>query len=229
MAGTSPVLRAANLLAIESSSRRASLALRIDGRTAATRLGEERAHASDMLPRLADLARELGHEDPGLPALDGIVVGTGPGSYTGLRVGIATALGLARAIGVPLRGVPSFEALAFAGLKTGQTGAIALDARAGRFYYARYEREEEDVTTRIEPCAVRVAELHDLLGEDEVILADASLVESAGLGAEIQARIRSGLVAQASDLLVLGARRLREHGAQAQAEVQPLYLRAFGS
>jgi tRNA threonylcarbamoyladenosine biosynthesis protein TsaB len=228
MAGTKSVARAVDLLAIESSTRRASLALRLDGLTVSTHLGEARAHASDMLPRLADLLREVGHEAPGLPRLDGIVVGTGPGSYTGLRVGIATALGLARAIGAPLCGVPSFEALALAGLELGQTGSIALDARAGRFYFARYRREDTGVTTLVAPCAVRVAELAALLTEDETILGEENLAEATGLSAAIAARVKNGVSPDAGDLLTLGARRLRTHGAQTAEEVEPLYLRAFG-
>jgi tRNA threonylcarbamoyladenosine biosynthesis protein TsaB len=183
-----------------------------------------------MLPSLQSLLRELGFEDPGLPRLDGIVVGTGPGSYTGLRVGIATALGLARASDAPLRGVPSFEALALAELEPGQVGSIALDARAGRFYFARYRRSrtDDDVTTLIEPRTARAAELAVLLSEDDTILGEEKLADSAGLSPVIAARMRTGAVPQARELLTLGAQRLARFGAQAADQVQPLYLRGFG-
>jgi tRNA threonylcarbamoyladenosine biosynthesis protein TsaB len=204
------------------------LALRLDGNTVSAYLGERRAHASDMLPRLQALLRDIGFEGQGLPRLDGIIVGTGPGSYTGLRVGIATALGLARASDAPLRGVPSFEALALAELEPGQVGSIALDARAGRFYFARYRRTEEDVTALIEPRTARAAELATLLSEDDTILGEEKLADAAGLPPAIATRVRTGAVPQARALLTLGARRLDRLGAQSADQVQPLYLRAFG-
>jgi len=181
-----------------------------------------------MLPRLQGLLRDVGCEEPGLPQLDGIVVGTGPGSYTGLRVGIATALGLARANDAPLRGVPSFEALALAELVPGQVGSIALDARAGRFYFARYRRTEEDVTALIEPRTARAAELALLLAEDDTILGEEKLASAAGLAPALAARVRTDAAPHARALLALGARRLLAIGAQAADEIEPLYLRAFG-
>jgi tRNA threonylcarbamoyl adenosine modification protein YeaZ len=65
-------------------------------------------HGEDLLPRVKSLltARSVALED-----LAGIVVGTGPGAFTGLRVGIATAKGIARALSLPIAGVPSADAL----------------------------------------------------------------------------------------------------------------------
>ena len=96
-------------IALETSVRAASVA--VDwGQGAQTRFLEaERAHASDLLPVLSALLEgQAQAKDVGL-----IAVGTGPGSYTGLRVGIATAMGLAEASGAQLVGVPSVKALAF--------------------------------------------------------------------------------------------------------------------
>ena len=181
-----------------------------------------------MLPRLQGLLRDLGCEEPGLPRLDGIVVGTGPGSYTGLRVGIATAFGLARASDAPLRGVPSFEALALAELEPGQVGSIALDARANRFYFARYRRTEEDVTALIEPRTASAGELAELLSDDDTILGEEKLASAAGLAPAIAVRVQTGAVPHARALLTLGAQRLIRFGAQSAGRIEPLYLRAFG-
>jgi tRNA threonylcarbamoyl adenosine modification protein YeaZ len=73
-----------------------------DGWTAGYRHGE------DLLPRIRSL---LAAESIALEDIGGIVVGTGPGAFTGLRVGIATAKGIAYALSVPIAGVPSGEAL----------------------------------------------------------------------------------------------------------------------
>ncbi|MDH7480056.1 MAG: tRNA (adenosine(37)-N6)-threonylcarbamoyltransferase complex dimerization subunit type 1 TsaB, partial [Syntrophomonadaceae bacterium] len=73
-----------------------------------------------------------------LEHLDGMAVTTGPGSFTGLRIGIATAKGLAQALGVPLVGVPTLDALALN--LAGSAGLICpiLDARKGEIYTALY-------------------------------------------------------------------------------------------
>jgi tRNA threonylcarbamoyl adenosine modification protein YeaZ len=102
-----------------------------------------------------------------------VFVGTGPGSYTGLRVGLATAQGLCRGTGAGLVGVCSFEALARSALAPGDEGAVVLDARAGRFYHARYRRTEEDVATVFAPEVLTVSELRERLALPGPILAHA--------------------------------------------------------
>jgi tRNA threonylcarbamoyl adenosine modification protein YeaZ len=69
-------------------------------------------HGETLLPAIR---RFLGEQNVRRSRLTGIVVGTGPGAFTGLRVGIATAKGLAHALGIPLAGVPTGEALLAAG------------------------------------------------------------------------------------------------------------------
>lgn len=96
----------------------------------------ERAHAE----RLATtVERVLGPERTRLTA---IVVGTGPGSYTGLRVGASYAMGLGLAFAVPVLGVPTLEAIA--ARREGQV-AVTLDARKGQVYGAVYEIREGQV------------------------------------------------------------------------------------
>ncbi len=69
----------------------------------------ERRHAEVLWSELEAFLRQAGVE---LRALEGIAVGRGPGSYTGLRVGIAAGLGLARGLGVPITGIDTLEAVA---------------------------------------------------------------------------------------------------------------------
>ena len=72
--------------------------------------------------------------------LVGVGVGTGPGSYTGLRVGVATAKGIAQGLGIPLRGESSLAAMAAANLTEGEPeGVFALDARRGNVYAGVFE------------------------------------------------------------------------------------------
>lgn len=213
-------------VALETSARAASLAVRHGSRTRVARLESGRAHASDLFPALERLLAELGAAPRGIEA---VFVGTGPGSYTGLRVGIATALGLARGSGAVLRGVPSGETLALGELEPGAQGTLLLDARSGELYFARYRRVAEDVEVLTPPCVLRPVELAGRLPADGPIFGDASVAEAAGLDAAARARLVVDRVPDAAQLLVLGERRLERLGPQAPEELEPLYLRPFAA
>lgn len=109
-------------LLLETSSRVAFAALaESDTVVGVRRLDEGRRNARDLVPAVADLLRERGVAPN---TLDAIIVGLGPGSYTGLRVGIMTAKTLAYVLKRPLIGVPTFHVLA------GQSGAGLVDVLA---------------------------------------------------------------------------------------------------
>lgn len=97
----------------------------------------ERAHAARIVPELDALFAEAGVSRGGIAA---VTVGVGPGSYTGVRVGVAAARALATAWGVPLGGASTLTQIAWGGLGDGETGVAALDARRGNVYAAPYER-----------------------------------------------------------------------------------------
>ncbi|WP_323959074.1 tRNA (adenosine(37)-N6)-threonylcarbamoyltransferase complex dimerization subunit type 1 TsaB [Arthrobacter sp. JZ12] len=96
---------------------------------------DTRSHAEVLAPAIQQL---LADADVAGTALDAIVVGVGPGPFTGLRAGIATARMLAFVWGVPLHGVMSLDAVALdAGHPDGEF-AVATDARRKEVYWARY-------------------------------------------------------------------------------------------
>jgi len=212
------------VVALETSARAASVAVRAGSRAAQVDLAPGRAHASDLLPALDGILRELGVDARNIAA---VLVGTGPGSYTGLRVGIATALGIARGCGAALRGVPSGETLCFGELEPGEEAAVLLDARAGEVYFAHYRRTEDEVDVLREPCVLRPSEVAPLLPRSGPIFAEAEVAGAAGIGAADRDRLHPGTVPQARSLLALGMARLEHHGPQSAAEVRPLYLRPF--
>jgi tRNA threonylcarbamoyladenosine biosynthesis protein TsaB len=209
--------------AIETSTRQPSLALWAAGRARSVDLAGERPHASDLLPALDQLLAAAGLA-PG--ALEAVIVGTGPGSYTGLRVGCATALGLARGTGALLRGVPSVEALVFDGVPAGGQAGVLIDARAGEVYFAHYRRTPDDVEAVAPPCVVRRGEL--FLPAGLPLYADAAALAAAALE-ERTGDVLGPPRPRAEALLRLGTLRLAQHGPHAPHEVEPLYLRAFAA
>lgn len=213
-------------VAFEASARPASVAARLRGTTLTRVLDTARAHGSDLLPALDALVRDLGATPRDVRA---IVLGTGPGSYTGLRVAAATALGLARATDATALGVPSCDALAWAELAPGESAWQLLDARGGALYLARLVRTAEGVEHALAPVAIRVADAAATIGAGlEPIFAEASAVEAARLATEQRARVRVDVPARAEALLDLGLRRLRASASTPLDELEPLYLRAFG-
>lgn len=136
------------LLALETSSTRGSLALWRDGGIVAREeFQSERAHNSVLFPPLERMLRQT-------RALRGMVCGTGPGSYTGVRVGIAAAIGISLARRVPLIGLPSVLAL------PAPRYAVCGDARRGAWWWA----EVENGALTLPPSAVSLEEAAALAG-----------------------------------------------------------------
>lgn len=136
----------------------------------------ERRHAELLLPTLHELLEEgaVALED-----LGAIGVGIGPGSYTGLRVGIASAQGLAAGLGCPLSGVDSLQAAAWARLTPGQTAWLTLDARRGNVYAGLYERSGDSVRTVLEPLRIASDELAGRAAADGQEIAEAGAPSAA--------------------------------------------------
>lgn len=126
----------------------------------------ERAHAARLFGALEQLLRQ---HDIGPKALAGIGVGVGPGSYTGLRVGIASAQGLARGLGLPLIGESTLSAIAYGQLPVGARAIVTLDAHRGRVYAGLFERLETGVRALSEPGKYLLAELTATFGALPVV------------------------------------------------------------
>lgn len=132
-AATSPRV----VLAIDTATSSGSVALRVADSTRETPL-EWRASFHQIAPAIEGLMAEAGLEWSDVEA---VAVPSGPGSFTGLRVGAALALGLARITGRPLLAVPTLAAVAEAYASPEVTRVCAtLDARRGRRYAALCER-----------------------------------------------------------------------------------------
>ena len=141
------------ILSLDTTTPAGSCALAIDGRVLLERASDPAVSQAVRLP--GDLMALLDAHQTALTAIDAFAVGVGPGSFTGLRVGIATMQGLALATGKPLVGVSAFDALAH----VAQRGRIAtwIDAWRGEVFAARYDAGREVETPTVEPPAVLLA------------------------------------------------------------------------
>ena len=172
---------------------------------------DARRHGELLSPTVQRLTEEAGIT---LADLDAVAVGIGPGPYTGLRVGLATAHALADALGIPCHGVTTLDALAFA---TGRTEPFLAmtDARRKEVFWARYD----DRLTRVgEVQVAKPAEL-DTGGLPLVGGGARMYAEVLGAGAGDPEPLHPDAAAMAE--LVL----LRLSQGVKLPEPQPLYLR----
>jgi tRNA threonylcarbamoyladenosine biosynthesis protein TsaB len=211
-------------VALETSSRRPSVAVQRASRVEERWLDGNRPHASDLLPALRQLLPEVGAAPSDIAQ---VFVGTGPGSYTGLRVGIATALGLARARGATILGVGSGDVLAHAELRPGECASLVLNAYRNEFFFARYRREEQDVATLSAPMVLAPDELAARVESLDWILCDQDTLVA--LPESSRARLRAGCAPSARALLELAQTRLTRSGPMPPESIEPLYLRAFAA
>jgi tRNA threonylcarbamoyl adenosine modification protein YeaZ len=205
-------------LAIDTSTSAIGVAVLAPGSDPAVGVAvDARAHTEKLAPLVRDTLAAAG----ATPAdLTDIAVGTGPGPFTGLRVGLVTALTLGHALGIPVHGVCSLDALAEQALAEHDTVnevLVATDARRKEVYWARYARGTEGAVALTAPAVDRPAELADdvralpTVGRGPVLFPD--LIPN-GLGGPLDV-----------DPGWLGRVALRRIAAGEPMPVEPLYLR----
>jgi len=134
------------ILASDTSTSHGSVALRgPEGKILREDLGSDRPHSETLLPGVEKILVRAGLARKDVQA---IAVGTGPGAFTGLRVGLATFKAWAAASGLPLIPVISMDAVAWPLLKEGSPAVVLVDARKGEVYAAYYPSLEEGTLPR---------------------------------------------------------------------------------
>lgn len=151
------------ILAIDTASFPASAAI-TDGEYI---LGEyiirnQRKHSQNIMPMIDSLFESLGMD---ISEIDVFAVTVGPGSFTGLRIGISTVRAFAQALNKPVVGVSTLEALAYNFANASDTVISMLDARRDEVFYAVYANGN----TLMEPCVVNVTEPAALFGDGRCI------------------------------------------------------------
>lgn len=161
------------ILALDSSGLVASAAvLEDDVLLAEYTVNYKKTHSQTLLPMLDTIAQMI---ELDLSSLDAIAVAAGPGSFTGLRIGSATAKGLGLALDKPLVAVPTVEALAYNLYGTEGLICPIMDARRNQVYTGIYRWENGQMSVVCDQEAVKVDELAEDLnarGEHVTFLGD---------------------------------------------------------
>jgi tRNA threonylcarbamoyladenosine biosynthesis protein TsaB len=217
------------VLGIESATPQSGVAIAgHEGVLAVVASGRTQRHTETLLPAVDAACQLAGRSigDVGVVAVD-----VGPGLFTGMRVGIATAKGLAMSLGVPMIGISSLDLLAYPLRFTSRLIAACVDARKGEVFTALYRQVPGGVQRVREPMLCRpdvlAAEL-DALDAEVLLVGDGAAAHEAVLVEVKHAEIVDRWMASPSAAVLVElahAKAMREDWVS-PTELMPLYLRA---
>lgn len=204
------------ILALESSAKAASAALLTDGvLTAESYQNCGLTHSVTLLPMAEALLAQAGLT---LGQVDVLAAAYGPGSFTGVRIGVAAAKGFAWGAELPCVGVSTLEAMAYQAAEFDGLICCAMDARREQVYHALFSCEGGKPVRMYEDCAISLAELSDRLKNEEkpkIMVGDGaqlcyntigSSVSGCKLAPEhLRMQRASGVALAARELLLTGA------------------------
>lgn len=221
------------ILALDTACGRCSVAVYGDGEERSFLVSEQATRQAEQLIPMIEQAleqAEIGYSD-----LDVVAVTIGPGSFTGVRIGLATARGIALASGTPLMGITTLECMAYAALPDTSDDlrvlAVAQDARRDQFYFQCFDRSlnviDEPVLVDTDEIALRIME--EGAGGVTVISDQWQNVASQLQEDTAIEVFRSDVTADAALLARRAYERITQQDEQPSAEyarhVRPLYIR----
>lgn len=214
------------LLAIDTATEMCSAALWINGKIYHRSTIQPRLHAEFILPFIDELLDEAKISKN---KIKGLVVGQGPGAFTGVRIGVGVAQGLALALNVPVVAVSNLQTLAFAvyrqiGISKPFTVLVATDARMNEVYWAKYQicgNEIKPITKE----KVTTASAVDLNGVDYYIGSGFSVYEELKKYADNNPMtFHTNVFSQAKDMLLM----VKDNFSKLAVDIdgiEPVYLR----
>lgn len=218
------------VLALDSSGLVASVAVVMDDEL----LGEytinhKKTHSQTLLPMLDEVAKMI---ELDLNTIDFIAVSAGPGSFTGLRIGSATAKGMALALNKEIVSVPTIDAMAYNLWGNENQICPLMDARRRQVYTGLYQFEEGNMNTLLPECVLMIEEIVDKVnesGKKTVFLGDGVSVFKEYIEENIKVPYSFAPAMnnkqRASSVAALGMILYREGKAEAAKDHKPEYLR----
>ncbi|WCP80051.1 tRNA (adenosine(37)-N6)-threonylcarbamoyltransferase complex dimerization subunit type 1 TsaB [Vibrio harveyi] len=219
----------AKILAIDTATENCSVALLVNDRVISRSEVAPRDHTKKVLPMVDEVLKEAGLT---LQDLDALAFGRGPGSFTGVRIGIGIAQGLAFGADLPIIGVSTLAAMAQASYRLhGATDvAVAIDARMSEVYWARYTRQENGEWAGVDAeCVIPPARLAEEAQADDKTWTKAGTGWDAyqeDLG-KLPLNLTSGdvLYPDSQDIVILAEQELKKGNTVPVEESSPVYLR----
>lgn len=216
------------ILGVESATAQVGCAIGgHEGVLASTHSARGKRHAESLAPQIEFV---LAQARVTVDEISVVAVDVGPGLFTGLRVGISTAMATAFGLGVPMIGVSSLDLVAFPVRHTRRLIAAAVDARRGELFTAFYRQVPGGLQRVTEPHVVTPDDLYaelEAASTETLVVGDGALRYRDQLGSLSKVEIGDESLAypSAASLVALAhARALREEFVQ-PAEISPMYLR----
>jgi len=218
------------VLGIETATERLSTALLVENKRTYERHRDSHSSHCELLTGF--ILELIDEADISMDSIDCIAVSTGPGSFTGLRIGIATTMGLAYGLGINACGINTLMSMA---LNTGVPGALIcpiIDAKRSEVYTALYRTVDDIPQNIIEPMVLPVSELTDILHKrDETVTITGPAAEKfrhmfqESLGTSVSFTPPDLAKPSAGSIAKLGLKIFRSDGGVNPASLKPIYLR----
>lgn len=219
------------ILAIDSSSMVATVAVVEDDKLIAEyTTNHGRTHSQTLLPMIDEMKKST---ELDLSTLDAIAIAGGPGSYTGLRIGSATAKGLALALDIPIINVPTLDAMAYNMYTSQCVVCPMMDARRDQVYTGIYQFDEFTMETKLSQRIMMIDEVVEKLndiGKEVILLGDGAVAHKEYIDGHLEFDHKfappSMNMAKASSLAALAKTYYKKGKVETADEHKPNYLRA---
>jgi tRNA threonylcarbamoyladenosine biosynthesis protein TsaB len=212
------------ILSVHTTSSSLAAAVTSDGSVLEERvLPPPAKHLENLAPMIVDITAGL---DSGLATVDAFAAARGPGSFSGVRVGIATVKGLGLALGKPVIGISSLAIIARQALEEGELGIPVIDARRGEIYTAKYRSDRDGLKLLYGPVLIPKDALVRSMPNayEKAVICGDSVVEDVAIGDTAFVR---RVIAQPSAAVagILAWQRLRKGTPDELHTLTPLYIR----
>ena len=213
------------ILSIETSTRSCSVALSLNGKlvNSIEEVSEQYSHSEQLTVFIEQL---LLNENIKVSDLDAIAIGSGPGSYTGLRIGTSTAKGLCFACGIPLIAIPTLDAMA-EGMKKNYPDmqlCPMIDARRMEVYCAVYY---SNLASSVEAKVINEDSFKKELSQGSVLFFGDGANKCQNMLSHPNAKFELGIYPSASDMIFIAYNKYENKEFEDLAYFEPFYLKDF--
>tara|TARA_A100001035_G_scaffold232741_1_gene195251 strand:- start:1069 stop:1737 length:669 start_codon:yes stop_codon:yes gene_type:complete len=213
------------ILSIETSTRSCSVALSLNGELVKSieEVSEQYSHSEQLTVFIEEL---LLNENIKVIDLDAIAISSGPGSYTGLRIGTSTAKGLCYACGIPLIAIPTLDAMA-EGMKNNYPDiqlCPMIDARRMEVYCAVYY---SSLASSVEAKVINKDSFKKVLSQGSVLFFGDGANKCQNILSHPNAIFELGIYPSASDMIFLAENKYKNKEFEDLAYFEPFYLKPF--